>query len=95
MGKAFTALASDGTSLYRNPAGSTQLKTKETSATYNSWLEEIRQGYLSLTFPSSRGTMGLGTNYVDMGDLEDYKLFVEPYLSKKQLLKIRDEMKFI
>lgn len=70
MGEAFTALASDGTSLYWNPAGLTQLKTKEISATYNSWFEEIKQGYLSLTFPSARGTMGLGTNYVDMGKLE-------------------------
>jgi len=69
MGEAFTALASDGTSLYWNPAGLAQLKTKEISATYNSWFEEIRQGYLSLIFPSLRGTMGLGTNYVDMGKL--------------------------
>lgn len=70
MGEAFTAVASDGTSLYWNPAGLTQLKTKEISATYNSWFKEIKQGYLSLTFPTSRGTMGLGTNYVDMGKLE-------------------------
>ena len=70
MGEAFTAVASDGTSLYWNPAGLTQLKTKEISATYNSWFEEIKQGYLSLIFPTSRGTMGLGTNYVDMGKLE-------------------------
>ena len=70
MGEAFTALASDGTSLYWNPAGLTQLKTKEFSAAYNSWFEEIKQGYLSLTFPTSRGTMGFGANYVDMGKLE-------------------------
>ena len=70
MGEAFSAVASDGTSLYWNPAGLTQLKTKEISATYNSWFEEIKQGYLSLTFLSSRGTMGLGINYVDMGKLE-------------------------
>ena len=70
MGEAFTAVASDGTSLYWNPAGLTQLKIKEISATYNSWFEEIKQGYLSLTFPTARGTMGLGTNYVDMGGLE-------------------------
>jgi len=95
MGEAFTAVASDGTSLYWNPAGFAQIQKRELSAMYNSWFEEIRQGYLSLTFPSSRGTMGLGTNYVDMGKLEDYKLFIEPYLSKKRLLKIRDEMKFI
>jgi len=70
MGEAFTALASDGTALYWNPAGLTQAKTKEISATYNSWLEEIKQGYLSYIFPSSRGGVGLGINYVDMGGLE-------------------------
>ena len=70
MGEAFTALASDGTSLYWNPAGLTQLKTKEISATYNSWFEEIRQGYVSFGFPSLGGTVGLGANYVDMGDIE-------------------------
>ena len=70
MGEAFTAVASDGTSLYWNPAGLTQLKTKGISATYNSWFGEIKQGYLSLTLPLSKGTMGLGTDYVDMGKLE-------------------------
>lgn len=70
MGDAFTALALDGTSLYWNPAGLTHLKTKEISATYNSWFEEIKQGYVSLVLPSSRGGVGLGINYVDMGGLE-------------------------
>jgi len=70
MGEAFTALADDGTSLYWNPAGLTQLKTKEISVTYNSWFEGINQGYLGYIFPSSKGTIGLGTNYVDMGKIE-------------------------
>ena len=70
MGEAFTALASDGTSLYWNPAGLSELKAKELSATYNSWLEEIKQGYLSFTFPTRGGTGGVGSNYVDMGKIE-------------------------
>lgn len=70
MGEAFTALVDDGTSLYWNPAGLTQLEERGFSATYNSWLEGISQGYLSLIFPSSRGTLGFGINYVDMGKLE-------------------------
>ncbi|TKJ43238.1 hypothetical protein CEE34_11605, partial [Candidatus Aerophobetes bacterium Ae_b3a] len=44
MGDAFTALALDGTSLYWNPAALSQIKTKDISAAYNSWLEEIKQG---------------------------------------------------
>ncbi|TKJ43383.1 hypothetical protein CEE34_11570 [Candidatus Aerophobetes bacterium Ae_b3a] len=70
MGEAFTALADDGTSLYWNPAGLTQIKQRELSATYNLWFQEIRQGYLSFGFPSLGGTVGLGANYVDMGDIE-------------------------
>lgn len=70
MGEAFTALASDATSLYWNPAGLSELKEKELSATYNRWLEEITQGYLSFAFPTRGGTVGVGTNYVDMGKIE-------------------------
>lgn len=70
MGEAFTALADDGTALYWNPPGLTQLKTKGFSTTYNSWFEEIKQGYLSLVFPSLKGATGIGTNYVDMGTFE-------------------------
>lgn len=70
MGDAFTALAQDGTSLYWNPAGLTYLTEKEILATYNSWFEEIKQGYLSFIFPSSKGKVGLGISYVDMGKIE-------------------------
>ena len=70
MGGAFTAIANDGTALYWNPAGLTQIKQRELSATYNLWFQEIRQGYVSFGFPSLGGTVGLGANYVDMGDIE-------------------------
>lgn len=70
LGEAFTALASDGTCLYWNPAGLAYLTEKELSATYNSWLQEINQGYLSFSFPFARGALGLGVNYVDMGKME-------------------------
>jgi len=70
MGGAFTALANDGTSLYWNPAGLTQIEKREFSATYNSWFEGISQGYLGFILPSSRGILGFGINYVDMGKLE-------------------------
>lgn len=70
MGGAFTAVADDGTALYWNPAGLAQLEEREFSATYNSWFEEIKQGYVTLSFPWLGQTAGLGTNYVDMGSLE-------------------------
>lgn len=70
MGDAYTALSSDGTSLYWNPAGLTYLKTREISAAYNSWFGGIRQGYLSFALPLSHGCVALGTNYVDMGKID-------------------------
>lgn len=70
MGGAFTALAGDPTALYWNPAALGHLNRKQISATYNSWFAGVKQGYLALTLPLSRGTMGLGTNYVDVGTIE-------------------------
>jgi len=70
MGEAFTAIANDGTALYWNPAGLTELEEREFSATYNNWFEGISQGYLGLIFLSLRGTFGFGINYMDMGKIE-------------------------
>ncbi len=70
MGEAFTALANDGTSLYWNPAGMAQQQQGDLSSVYNLWFQQIRQGYLSLGFPSLGGTVGFGVNYVNMGDIE-------------------------
>lgn len=70
MGGAFTALADDATALYWNPAGLAQLSQAELSATYNSWFQEVSQGYLSFAFPALGGTFALGANYVNMGSLE-------------------------
>ena len=60
MGEAFSALTSDGTSLYWNPTGLTEIKRKEVSATYNSWFEEIKQGYpeFHLLFIKRKGRIG-------------------------------------
>lgn len=70
MGDAFTAVADDSTSLYWNPAGLVRIEKHELSTMYNMWFEGISQGYVSVGFPLLGGTMGLGTNYVSMGDLE-------------------------
>jgi len=70
MGGAFTALADDDSALYWNPAGLAQLGGRELSTMYNMHFQEIKQGYLSLAFPLSKGTVGLGVNYVDMGEIE-------------------------
>lgn len=70
MGEAFTALVDDGTSIYWNPAGLVQVKKRELLVMYNIYFEGINQGYLSLASPLARGTVGLGINYVHIGDIE-------------------------
>jgi len=70
MGGAFTALANDGTALYWNPAGLAQIEKTEISTMYNMHFQDVKQGYLSLAFPLLGGTVGLGSNYMDMGKIE-------------------------
>ncbi len=72
MGDAFSAIADDASALYWNPAGLAQLKKGEIFSMYNLWMQEIRQGYLCLTLPSSTFEISaIGINYVDMGRLEE------------------------
>lgn len=70
MGGAYTAITSDGTALYWNPAGLAQIEKPEISMMYNAHFQKVKQGYLALAFPLLGGTAGLGTNYVDMGTIE-------------------------
>ena len=71
VGDAFTALADDGSCLYWNPAGLVQLKNKQLLVSYNSWFAGIKQGYISFTLPlSEEESVGVGTNYLDMGAFE-------------------------
>jgi len=70
MGEAFTALADDGTAFYWNPAGLAQIEKIEVSTMYNMHFQAINQGYISLASPLLEGVIGLGINYVDMGQIE-------------------------
>lgn len=70
MGEAFTALADDGTALYWNPAGLAQIEKIEVSTMYNMHFQAINQGYINLASPLLEGVIGLGINYVDMGQIE-------------------------
>jgi len=72
MGDAFSAIADDASALYWNPAGLAQLKEGQLLSMYNLWMQEIRQGYLCLTLPSSTFEISaIGINYVDMGRFEE------------------------
>lgn len=70
MGEVFAATVADGSSLYWNSAGLIRMRQRQLSASYNLWFQEIKQSYISFGFPSLRGTVALGVNYVDIGDIE-------------------------
>lgn len=72
MGEAFTALADDGSSIYWNPAGITQINNRQFFATYNTWFQSVSQGYLSYILPFGENTVGFALNYVDMGTIQGY-----------------------
>ena len=78
MGGAFTATADDATALYWNPAGLSQIEKTEILAMYNMHFQGIKQGYLSLAFPSLKGVVGLAASYVDMGGIEGRDKYGNP-----------------
>lgn len=70
MGGAYTALCPDATALYWNPAGLASAKEKELFATYNSWFQDISQGYFGVVLPGGKKSFGFAVNYVDLGEME-------------------------
>jgi len=78
MGDAFCSLTDDGTSLYWNPAGLARIKKNEFLVMYNRWFQDISQGYISVSYPSKRGVLGIAINYVDMGTMEGRDIYGQP-----------------
>lgn len=72
LGEAYTALVSDASALYWNPAALANIKNSEFFTAYNSYLLGVSQGYIALSFPSLDGIIGIGVNYMDMGTFEGY-----------------------
>jgi len=59
MGKAFTGVANDVTTIYWNPAGLALLKNHEVSLMHAEWFENLRYEALSYVFPIEFGSLGL------------------------------------
>ena len=78
LGEAYTALVSDASALYWNPAALANIENSEVFTAYNSYLLGVSQGYIALSFPSLDGTVGIGTNYMDMGTFEGYDKDANP-----------------
>lgn len=60
LGEAFVATADDASGIYWNPAGSVWIEKRQAHFTHNSWIQGIKHNVVSLTFPTSVGTFGIG-----------------------------------
>jgi len=60
MGKAYVALAEDGTSIFTNPAGLAKVEDALFSSMYSNLMEEVNYMVGSLTYPIGPGTIAIG-----------------------------------
>lgn len=73
MGEAFVAVADDATAVYYNPAGLTQLYSREVVFTHIEYPAEIRYDFLGMAYPlyGFGGVLGLGFYMLDGGEFEE------------------------
>ena len=71
MGEAFGGIADNSTAIYWNPAGLGFLKTKELSYRHNIWFQETTHGFLGYAHPLQKFTLGVGIDYLTMGEIEE------------------------
>ncbi len=65
LGNAYVAVADEANAIYWNPAGLGQLKSKEFTASYLSYLESINYGFLGFVYPRKSGACAIGINYLN------------------------------
>jgi long-subunit fatty acid transport protein len=70
MGEAFTAVVDDATAIFWNPAGITQLNSKELSMTHNVWLIDTSYSTMHYVQPLLPGhTLGASIFYLSYGNM--------------------------
>src|SRR6266852_3992518 len=74
MGEATVAVADDVNALGVNPAGLGQLKDSQVSLMHNAWLQGTAVEQAMGSFALGPGTMGLGFDYLNFGDMERFTL---------------------
>jgi hypothetical protein len=71
MGGAFTAVANDASALYWNPAGLTNVMSKEFTFTHTKWVADINYEYAGYAHKlPGIGTIGLSMSALTMDDIE-------------------------
>lgn len=71
MGSAAVSTVDDANAIYWNPARLAPLSQTSLTATYASLFEDQSQGFLGAALPVGKaGVMGVGINYLTVGDIE-------------------------
>jgi hypothetical protein len=71
MGESFAAVANDGSALYWNPAGLTQLSRDEVFVAHTEYVADIKQEYLGVTYHlTDADVVGLSLTSLHMADME-------------------------
>jgi len=71
LGKTFTAIANDGTALYWNPAGLSQISTKELTAMHSLIFEDRSQNFLAFTYPAGKLSVSAGWLRFGVSDIQE------------------------
>ncbi|MBU1487689.1 PorV/PorQ family protein [bacterium] len=70
MGGASCALADDPTAIYWNPAGLAGIWSRQLTYGHNIWFKETTTGFLGFVHPFTDFSLGLGIDYLRMGEAE-------------------------
>lgn len=71
LGKAFTAIANDGSAIYWNPAGLVQLSTREFCAMHALIFEDRAQNFIEFTYPISSFSLSAGWMRFGVNDIQE------------------------
>jgi long-subunit fatty acid transport protein len=69
MGGAFTGLSDDGTAMFWNPAGATQLQSKTLTLGYTAYVADIKLGDFAYTVPMGKYAIGVGFHNLFVEDM--------------------------
>jgi tetratricopeptide (TPR) repeat protein len=72
LGNAYTALGSDASSVFYNPAGLGRMGFPEAMTMYNSWLADTRQQAAVIAYPLNFGVVALGYSSLTSGSIQGY-----------------------